>query len=74
MGGYGAQAVENGQDDGGLVIDLPIENTDQAAKLLLGFGTDVEVLGPPDLRDCMRTLALEIAGFTLNLEILRRGG
>jgi len=43
--------------DGSPVVKVPIESIDSAARAFLAFGTAIEVLGPPELRDRLATLA-----------------
>jgi len=54
LGDFAADAVRaaSAPDADGLAeLTLPIESIDQAALLLIGFGDEVEALGPPELRD-----------------------
>lgn len=53
MGRYAEEAVaraERPDASGWSTLDLPIENTEQAALLVLSLGPEVEVLSPPELR------------------------
>lgn len=57
-GAYAARAVrEAGEGD----VALPTETIDQAARLVLGLGSEVEVIGPLELRGRVREMALGIA-------------
>ena len=47
--------------DGWVTATLPIETVSYMTSQLLRFGTDVEVLEPPELRDSMATVATELA-------------
>lgn len=47
--------------DGWVVAELPIESEGQAARQLIRYGADVEVLSPPSLRDAVRDLARAVA-------------
>ena len=47
--------------DGWLRVAIPIESLGHATGQLLGLGTDVEVLGPPELRDRVRDTARAVA-------------
>lgn len=63
-GRYAAEAVRAAKPadgDGWREVDLPVENDDQAARLALSLGLEVEVLGPPALRRAVRRLAAEQA-------------
>lgn len=42
-------------------LELPVENDEQAARLVLSMGLEVEALGPPALRRAVRRLALDQA-------------
>ncbi len=62
LGAFAAQAVAKaervaGQDRGWVRLQFPIENTEHAARQLLGIGAEVEVLEPPELREAICTLA-----------------
>ncbi|MDF7776795.1 YafY family protein [Sphingomonas sp. AOB5] len=57
-GAYAAKAVRGADGDR---VTLPVESIDQAALLVLGLGTDAEVIAPPELRARVRDLAGEIA-------------
>jgi predicted DNA-binding transcriptional regulator YafY len=52
LGGENAEAVRNAipDSDGWRLAEIWIEDIQHAASLLLGFGTDIEVVGPSDLR------------------------
>lgn len=61
LGEYAARAVADARlpdTDGWADLDLPFENNDQAARLLLGIGPEVKVKGPPDLRAAVRAMAM----------------
>ncbi|UUP17034.1 helix-turn-helix transcriptional regulator [Nitratireductor thuwali] len=47
--------------DGWRTAEVPIESIDNAAELFLWFGTNFEVVAPPELRRKTRELTLEIA-------------
>jgi predicted DNA-binding transcriptional regulator YafY len=47
--------------DGTMVIELPTESLRLAAAELVGYGTDLEVLDPPDLRAELSRLATAVA-------------
>ncbi|MES2290619.1 MAG: YafY family protein [Pseudomonadota bacterium] len=51
-GAYARDAVGTAlrQDDGRSMVRFPIESIDDAATLVLGFGSEVEAIGPPELR------------------------
>jgi predicted DNA-binding transcriptional regulator YafY len=64
LGAYAARAVQEAEPpdaDGWARLRLPIEHLDQAALLLLGLGSEVEVLEPHPLRDRVRELARSVA-------------
>ena len=52
LGGENAEAIRkaNPRPDGWRVASVWIETIPHAASLLLGFGTDIEVIGPEELR------------------------
>jgi len=54
------EAVPPGPD-GWYVAEVPIESDGQAARQLIRYGADLEVLSPPSLRDALRELAREVA-------------
>lgn len=54
------EAAPPGQD-GWYVAELPIESEGQAARQLIRYGGDLEVLAPPSLRAAVRELAREVA-------------
>jgi predicted DNA-binding transcriptional regulator YafY len=61
LGEYAAKAVAGSQPpgaDGWAELNLPFENSDQGARLLLAIGPEVELLGPRDLREAMREIAM----------------
>lgn len=63
LGAYAALAVNAASvedADGWARLTLPIENIEQAALLLLGIGPEIDVLKPVELRERLRTLALEV--------------
>lgn len=47
--------------DGWYVAELPTESEGQAARQLIRYGADLEVLAPPSLRAAVRDLAREVA-------------
>jgi predicted DNA-binding transcriptional regulator YafY len=59
LGAYAAKAVREAEpaDDGHAVVRLPIENVDDAARLVLGVGPEIDALDPPPLRARVRELA-----------------
>ncbi len=63
LGDFAAEAVRGAKlaDDGWADLTLPIESIDQAALLLIGFGDEVEALGPPELRDRIVVIGLAAA-------------
>ncbi|HSS02558.1 MAG TPA: WYL domain-containing protein [Kofleriaceae bacterium] len=57
-----AEATDDRAADGGwLRVTIPIESINHAAGQLLALGSDVEVLGPPELRDRVRDTARAVA-------------
>jgi predicted DNA-binding transcriptional regulator YafY len=61
LGSYAAQAVANaGVTDasGWSDIRLPYENAEQGARLVLSLGAEIKVLGPSELRDAVREMAI----------------
>lgn len=61
LGEYAAKAVADAQppdNDDLAELQLPFENVDQGARLLLGIGPEITVTGPPDLREAMRAMAM----------------
>jgi len=61
VGAYAAQAVSAGTFIGRrLQVELPIENFEQAARLLAGLGAEFTVIGPPALQTQTRRLARQI--------------
>jgi predicted DNA-binding transcriptional regulator YafY len=57
LGGYAARAVSTGDAADWSEVRLPFENVDQGARLLLGIGPEVRVIGPPELREAMCKMA-----------------
>jgi predicted DNA-binding transcriptional regulator YafY len=55
------QAAASVDDHGWLRVTIPIESIGHAAGQLLSLGSDVEVLGPPELRDRVRDTARAVA-------------
>ncbi|WP_285709124.1 helix-turn-helix transcriptional regulator [Erythrobacter oryzae] len=61
-GHYAAEAVAAGRETPeGLVVALPYETPDQAARLLLSLGAECRVVGPREVRACMAALVQAIA-------------
>jgi predicted DNA-binding transcriptional regulator YafY len=63
LGAYAAQAVSAAVpvgDDGWARVTLPIESVDDAARLMLGIGPEIEILEPRALRAKVRALAMEM--------------
>lgn len=58
---YRAERVEP-QDDGTVRITLSVPDFAWLPEIILGFGTSVEVLSPPDLRARVAALAERVAG------------
>lgn len=56
----------NDLDDGCVRVTIPVEKNPQAVEQMLALGTEVEVLGPPALRDAVRGAALAIAATHAN--------
>jgi predicted DNA-binding transcriptional regulator YafY len=48
-------------EDGWVEISLPFASLEDACRKLLGLGTAVQVITPPELRRCLHTTALEVA-------------
>jgi len=48
-------------EDGWVEISLPFASLEDACRKLLGLGTAVQVMTPPELRRCLHTTALEVA-------------
>mgnify|MGYP001285333420 CR=1 FL=1 len=49
-------------DDGWVEISLPFASMEDACRQLLGLGTAVHVTSPPELRQHLHNIALEVAG------------
>jgi predicted DNA-binding transcriptional regulator YafY len=63
LGRYAKLAVSQAGEpdaDGWATLVLPIENIEHAARLLLGIGSEVEVLAPESLRDALRATAARV--------------
>lgn len=64
-GSYAARAIEAGTSlaapEGWRQFDLPIENDEQAARLVLGLAPEVQALAPEALRERIRDLADQIS-------------
>ncbi len=63
LGRYAADAVAAaGKPDrqGRARVTLPIENPEQAARLVLSLGEEAEALGPPEVREAVRALAMHM--------------
>ena len=58
----GEAAVVTEEDDGAVVVELPVTHADGFRSFVLGFLEHAEVLGPPDLRDEVVAWLREIAG------------
>jgi proteasome accessory factor B len=58
----GDEAVVERRDDGGIVVELPVTNTDAFRSFVLGLLDGAEVVAPPDLRDEMGAWLTAIAG------------
>lgn len=61
LGSYAAQAVSNAEGtdaNGWSDIRLPYENAEQGARLVLSLGAEIKVLGPSELRDAVRKMAI----------------
>lgn len=64
LGRYAAEAVAAARPAGrgDLVrVELPVENPQQAARLVLSLGEEAEALGPPEVREAVRALAERMA-------------
>jgi predicted DNA-binding transcriptional regulator YafY len=59
--GRAVGVVDATDPNGWRTIHLPIESVEHASTELLAFGTDVEVIGPPDLRARLAETARELA-------------
>ena len=57
------QAASGVDANGSLRVTIPIESIEHATGQLLGLGTDVEVLGPPGLRDRVHQTACAVAAW-----------
>lgn len=65
LGRYAAEAVEAARPagrGGRALVELPVENPAQAARLVLSLGEEAEAIGPPAVRDAVRNLATRMAG------------
>lgn len=56
-----ARTASRPDADGWVRAEVPIENVPHAHRLFLGFGADVEVLGPPQLRDRLAATVTTLA-------------
>lgn len=62
QGSYAAKAIAAGTPDVlGLWVHMPVESTDQAARLILGLGDECLRVEPPDLCAAVCQLALRMA-------------
>jgi predicted DNA-binding transcriptional regulator YafY len=64
LGAYAAAAVKGAgapEADGWARLTLPIEAVEQAALMLLGWGPEVEVVAPLELRRCLLDLVMAVA-------------
>ena len=62
LGAYAAEAVRGAdapEADGWARLFLPVERG-RAALVLLGIGSEIEVIGPPELRESLRQLAEQV--------------
>ena len=57
----GDDVVREWQDDGGVLLHLPVRRIDGLRSFVLGFLDDAEVLGPRGLRDDMEAWLASIA-------------
>jgi predicted DNA-binding transcriptional regulator YafY len=60
LGAYAAKAVAAARDadaNGWTELDLPFENMEQGARLLLGLGPEFVIIAPAELREAVRELA-----------------
>jgi proteasome accessory factor B len=57
----GEDAVVERRDDGSVVVELPVTNTDAFLSFVLGLLDAAEVIAPPELRDEVRARLDEIA-------------
>jgi proteasome accessory factor B len=62
IGQVGEDAVVERRDDGSIVVDLPVTNTDAFRSFVLGLLDAAEVLAPPELRDEMQAWLGALAG------------
>lgn len=63
LGAYAAVAIRDAEpaDDGWWRVRFPIENVDHAAALLLGLGSQIRIVNPPELRARVHALASALA-------------
>lgn len=62
LGTYAADAVAAGVATAeGLEVDLPYEDVEQAARLILGLGMECRIAAPDELRETTRMMAEQIA-------------
>ena len=62
IGQVGADAVVERREDGSVVVELPVTNTDAFRSFVLGLLDAAEVIGPPELREEMRAWLDAIVG------------
>lgn len=62
IGQVGADAVVERHEDGSVVVELPVTNTDAFRSFVLGLLDAAEVSGPPELREEMRAWLDTIVG------------
>lgn len=58
----GTDSVVERRGDGGVVVELPVTNTDAFRSFVLGLLDGAEVVAPPELRDEMRAWLGAVAG------------
>jgi proteasome accessory factor B len=58
----GEDAVVERRNDGGIVVELPVTNTDAFRSFVLGLLDGAEVVAPPELRDDVRAWLGAVAG------------
>lgn len=64
LGAFAGRAIADAtpaEQAGWVVLTLPIETLDSAAPMLLGIGPEIDILDPPELRNAVRMLALQVA-------------